>query len=475
MIKTRGGEQGDNRDLRILHAIHDFLPRHRAGSEVYAFGLCQELASRHHVSVVCAEFDPARPHATLAWRQTGGLPVVEIVNNWRIRAFEDTYRCPAVTARLADVLSMVHPDVVHVHNLLNLSFELPALARARGIPVVATLHDYTLVCASGGQRLHRADQHVCSTIDPDRCARCFRESPFYAQATLGTLARATRAPAAVRRTARAVHHRLPRAAAAVAGLLQRGPGFRVTPGDVERRLEAAREVFANVDLFVAPSQSMAREFEALGIPASRLRVSGYGLPPPAPATDTSHARRLRLGYVGTIVWHKGIHVLLDALRAVPQDAVELLIFGDPGVFPGYTASLVEQARGLPVTWMGPFDVADAAAAYAQIDALVVPSIWLENSPLVIHEALMAGRPVIGARIGGIPELVQHERNGLVYHATSSSDLAVAIQRLLSEPGLLAGLAEGARGTPVKSTAADAREWETVYAGLIDSRRREARR
>ena len=58
------------------------------------------------------------------------------------------------------VLDAVQPHVVHVHSLLNLSFDLPAVARARGVPVVATLHDYSLVCPSGGQRVHRADAHL---------------------------------------------------------------------------------------------------------------------------------------------------------------------------------------------------------------------------------------------------------------------------------------------------------------------------
>ena len=118
-------------------------------------------------------------------RAGAGLPVVEVVNNWLCGSFEDTYRSPVIGDRLRHVLRAVQPDVVHVHNLLNLSFELPALARAAGIPVVATLHDYTLVCASGGQRIHRAEQHVCREIDLDRCARCFSESPFSARMSLG--------------------------------------------------------------------------------------------------------------------------------------------------------------------------------------------------------------------------------------------------------------------------------------------------
>src|SRR6186997_2973148 len=80
------------RRVNVLHTIHDFVPRHTAGSEIYAFELCRELSARHHVTVLAAEYDPARPHGHVTWRVEGGLPVVELVNNWECKSFEDTYR-----------------------------------------------------------------------------------------------------------------------------------------------------------------------------------------------------------------------------------------------------------------------------------------------------------------------------------------------------------------------------------------------
>src|SRR5262249_34937312 len=112
------------------------------------------------------------------------------------------------------------------------------------------------------------------------------------------------------------------------------------------------------------------------------------------------ARPLRIGYVGTLVWHKGVHVLIDAVRALPRDTYELKIFGDPTTFPEYSAVLRRQAAGLPVHFMGGFARDRVSDIYAEIDVLVVPSIWIENSPLVIHEAFMAGLPGVGAPIGG---------------------------------------------------------------------------
>src|SRR5262245_60836195 len=100
-------ELRDRRRLRLLHAIHDFLPRYQAGSEIYALELGRELAQRHHVTILCADYDPSRAHGDLVWRVHDGLPVVEIVNNWVCASFEDTYRPPLIGDRLRHVLRAI--------------------------------------------------------------------------------------------------------------------------------------------------------------------------------------------------------------------------------------------------------------------------------------------------------------------------------------------------------------------------------
>jgi len=448
---------------RIVHAIHDFLPRHRAGSEIYAYELARELSSRHDVFILTSEYDGAAPHGTIRWRRYGGLPVVEVVNNWRVDRFDETYRSPRMNAQLAHALEITRPDVLHIHNLLNLSFDLPMLARRRSIPSVATLHDYTLVCASGGQRVHVAESHVCDVIDTERCSRCFRNSPFQALVAAGSIARGP-AEGALARAARAAAQRIPRVANAAA---RRLPVAAASPDDLSIRLSYARHVFDTVDLFVAPSDYLAREYLRLGLAADRLRVSGYGFP--AIARETTRRPGpgpLQIGFVGTIVWHKGAHILIESLRRL-AGRFELAVFGDPKVDPRYMTALRRQAQGLPVRFAGAFDRADVARIYGGLDVLVVPSLWPENAPLVIQEAFMHAVPVVGAGIGGIPEFVVHEVNGLLYEATSVPALAAALQRLIDDPALVERLR--ANAPPVKTIAQDAREWESRYGEVVSGR------
>ena len=455
--------------MRILHAIHDFLPRHQAGSEIYALELCRELSARHHVTVLCAERDPARQHGHVTWRVHEGLPVVEITNNWRCSSFEETYRPPRITDHIAHVLRAVEPDVIHLHSLLNLSFELTAFAHARRIPVVATLHDYTLVCPSGGQRIHRGGDHVCEVIEPERCARCFRESADYAWMSFGRLTSAAHASPLLRGPSVAVARRFPMLLRRAVNASRFAPLFGAEAADIERRLDAAGQVFREVDLFIAPSAFMADQFQRLGVPGGKIRVSDYGTAPFSPKPRPARTGPVRIGYVGTLVWHKGIHVLADALRAMPSETYEAKIFGGFDVSPDYVADLRARVAGLPVQFMGPFERGALADIYDQLDVLVTPSLWLENSPLVIHEAFMAGVPVVGACIGGIAELIDEGRNGFLYPPTSAAALSALLRRVAEDAALLDRLRAGARDTRLKSISEDARGCELIYEELVRHR------
>ena len=408
-VKMRPVPSSMPRRLRLLHAIHDFLPRHQAGSEIYAATLCQALMRRgHHVTVLAAVFDPARRHGDLIWRVFEGLPVVEIVNNWEFRSFGETYRAPNLLPVLDHVLRATQPDVLHVHNLLNLSFDLPRQARARGARVVGTLHDYTLVCPSGGQRIHRAERHVCHRIEPDRCARCFAESSYPRQMAFG---RALGRPGGslAHRLARTLRRRTPRLLARLATSRRlTATAHDPTAADIEARLDAARAVATDVDLLVGPVAVDRREFSALGIAPKRLEVADYGFQPirrsTAPASTSTGREPLRVGYVGTLVWHKGVHVLIDAMRQVPPGQVDALIFGDADTFPEYTAELRASAQGLPVRFMGRFARERVADVYSPVRR--------PRRAVVVARELAARHPrgVHGRRAGDRSQARGHQRS-----------------------------------------------------------------
>jgi glycosyltransferase involved in cell wall biosynthesis len=260
--------------------------------------------------------------------------------------------------------------------------------------------------------------------------------------------------------ARTVRRHLPIVAERAASAARQAAPAPATRADIERRLAAARATFDAIDRFVAPSRSIADEYVRLGLPASKIEIADYGFAPVAAAPRRSYDGPLRIGFVGTLVWHKGAHVLVDAARLLPAGRFEIQLAGDLDVFPDYVRSLRRAAEGLPVRFIGGFDRERLADVYANVDVLVVPSIWLENSPLVIHEAFMAGVAVVGARIGGIPGLVEDGVNGRLYDPHSAADLARVLTELIEGPDRLRALAAAA--PPVRSIDEDARGWEAIY-------------
>ncbi len=168
--------------MRILQVIHDFLPHHAAGSELYCYYLSKQLSKRHSIYLMFTEVDHAKPQYYYRRSSYMGLPLYEVTHNHIYRRFEDTYADPKMDRVFSRILDEVRPDVVHLQHLLNHSINYITIARKRCIPVVFTLHDYWLSCPNGGQRI-RPDLHVCDPMVLEDCADCIRK--FGGAASLG--------------------------------------------------------------------------------------------------------------------------------------------------------------------------------------------------------------------------------------------------------------------------------------------------
>ena len=166
------------------------------------------------------------------------------------------------------------------------------------------------------------------------------------------------------------------------------------------------------------------------------------------------APRVSFAYFGQITPYKGVDILLQAFAALPkhvrkQARLEIFggghhLFGDP--FESRINGLFSNAHR-HVQYQGPYAPDDLARLMKRVDWVVVPSIWWENSPLVIQEAFKHGRPVICSDIGGMAEKVQDGINGLHFRAGSSAALAEIIERAVAEPGLWERLRSGIKAPP----------------------------
>ena len=431
--------------MRILKVIHGYPMRYNAGSEVYSRGLAQALAERHEVHVFTRMENGFLPEYAMTKETDAADPRVSlhVINMARAR---DGYRHAAVDVAFADLLDETRPDVVHVGHLNHLSTSLVFPAKERRLPVVFTLHDYWLMCPRGQFiQMHPrnpADSWaLCDGQDDRKCAvRCYVR--YFSGAP---------------------------------GEYERDADYWT--GWVNRRMAHIREVCGAVDAFIAPAKYLLRRFrDDFGIPADKLRYLDYGF-----HRERMSGRRRRegepftFGYIGTHIPAKGVDLLIKAFGETAGDA-RLRIWGrhrgaDTEGLMALAAALPNGA-GARVEWMSEYRNEDIASdVFDRCDAIVVPSIWAENSPLVIHEAQQARVPVIAANFGGMAEYVRHERNGLLFDHRDARALSVQMRRLADDPDLARSL--GARGY-LRSESGDvpdmrehAAQVEKIYAEFIE--------
>ncbi|MFN0243356.1 MAG: glycosyltransferase [Planctomycetota bacterium] len=435
--------------MNVLLVSHRFPPRGTAGTENYTAGIARVLARHGHaVTVFAAAKDIARRHMSLERRAWEGIDVHEVFNNLLHEDFRETWRSPEAAACFAQVLDASRADVVHFQHLMYLSAGCLEVVRARGIPVLFTLHDYWLQCPRFGQRVH-ADGSVCHTIDFARCGTCLVS---FAHAQTPAARTAARWIAEVRERSGID---LSRAVRRGAELLAR----RAAPSDaavdpaLARELEAAaRErdrdlravTAASVDRFFAPSRFLRERFlREWSIPEERIEHLPLGVDLDAfAARPRQRNARVQVAFLGSLIPVKGAHVLLDAwgrLSGALRADADLVLYGPSEHHPEYQRELALRALAVGARLGGALERDEVARVLACTDLVVVPSVWYENSPLVILEATAARTPLLVSDQGGMAELVQVGVNGFHFRMGDAADLALALSRLLADRSALDAL------------------------------------
>jgi glycosyltransferase involved in cell wall biosynthesis len=188
---------------------------------------------------------------------------------------------------------------------------------------------------------------------------------------------------------------------------------------------------------------------------------------PGRAAPSERFGGLHLGYLGSLAWQKGVHVLIEAVNGLPEET-RLSIYGALDAFPNYVARLRRLARHPAVAFRGSLSRRDLWPALAQLDLLVVPSLWHETSSLVVQEAFACGVPVIASSVGALPEKIRHGIDGLLVPPGDALSLRQALAQVAETPGLLAELC-GNIG-PVRTLEDHGAEIEAIYRTALESSR-----
>jgi glycosyltransferase involved in cell wall biosynthesis len=284
--------------------------------------------------------------------------------------------------KLAKLIKKENPAVAHLHNIYHqLSPSIIHTLKKYKIPMVMTLHDYKVICPN--YTLFNKGE-ICEKCKGGKYYNCFSGSCIknsHEKSLLGAI--------------EAYLHR-----------------------DVLKSYE-------QIDKFIAPSQFIKNKFIEFGVDGERIEVIENF----TEMMSDSSAQVVEdyLLFFGRLSKEKGVNVLLDAMREI--DDVKLKIAGDGPDKINYQLSIKNYKLGSRIEFVGEKSGEELNELVRKARAIVVPSVWYENMPMNILEAVAMGKVIIASRVGGIPEIIEDKENGFLFRMDDADDLATKIDEL----------------------------------------------
>jgi len=452
--------------MKILQVAHLFVPETSGGTEVHTHLLSKALQPRHHVAVYYRVFDNRAEEHALQRDSYDGLSVYRLVNNFTWSQGPDfDHFDPGQESRFEEVLDAEQPDLVHFQHLGGgLSTSLPAVARRHGLPTVLTLHDFWPMCHRS--HLLSARGQLCPGPEGGlRCAQCWLDGAVEQRISVPHRVREVGLRNALRMAPRFILDSL--------GLREYLPPVAYQTTRLMARDTYMRQTLLKCDVLLAPSRFLREQYIAWGVPAERIQYLQNGVDPTKFAgleRTLPNGPTLRAVYVGSILRHKGLDVLIDAFNLLSALPVELAIYGkldSNEAVKHYSDALRSRNRNPRVSFKGPFPNQEIGRVLAGADVVIVPSILYENCPMAILEAFYAGRPVITSNVGGMAELVQDGVNGHTFRVGDAADLADKVRMVAENRDHLLALQGGI--VPPQTMGAVAARVEHIYERLVDTR------
>ncbi len=398
--------------MKILQIAHGLYPYANGGVEIYTEALSRELIRRGHEVLVAAPV-PGRLREALA----PSVPLFPLPGARRAAALGDVPRRNRRRAlsSLRDAIDRFRPDVLHVQHLYGVGWDALAALVRLGVPFVVSLHDYWYLCG-GIQRL-------CGGLLPHCVTRC-------------------------------------------AGIPATKP-LRFLTGYWRARRRRARclDLLNGVPApLVSVSHRAAAIYMRAGVRPGRIVVHPPGIDPSGRSDRTSapSGGSIRFGYIGSLTEAKGVDALIRAFQGLCCDAV-LHVYGHGE--PGYLERLQRLAVGARVVFHGPCDHREIWRVLANLDVIVIPSVWEEAYGLIAQEALAARAIVIASAVGGLQEQIIHGVNGFLCPPGEPHALSRRMSQVAANYRELAATLRF--DTCLHDIAADAERMESLYGWTID--------
>lgn len=448
--------------MKILLTVHQFFPEHSSGTEVLTLSVARELMARgHEVHVLTGH--PSDPEMKEEERfdeyEYEGIHVYRFHHAYtpmfgQTSMVELSYDNSLAANYFEKILERFKPDVVHFFHLNRLGTGLIDLAVRAGISAFMTPTDFWLICPTAQMVLCNGSVCPGPSVYGGNCVKHFAESTQ--KGLMGLLAKWV--------------------PISLVGLLARLTQANVMPPYPHRvevqaissRLKINMARLNQLNGIVTPNRFMSEKLVQHGLSPHLIIESAFGIDLDrniANAPRRSTRQPFRLGYIGTLAQHKGCHILIEAFQALPAGQAILRIYGSTEDFPDYSSELKRLAdNNHAIEFCGTFHNSKIDEVLADLDVLVVPSLWYENTPLVVYSAQAASCPVVASDFPGLSVVIQDQVNGLLFEAGNPAALAKQLSRLINEPDLAQRLSDNSQQP--KSTSRYVDELLNIWEGHV---------
>lgn len=451
---------------RILLCVHQFFPLFSAGTEVLTLSTAQSLrASGYAVEIVTAKLSQTQTPSTSSYQYQDflvhQLEIPYIPNHFSSDTMLNEYHNSAVSIPFKRLLDELKPDLVHFFHLKNLTIAALQACFDYKIPTVYTPTDYWMTC------------RACQLVKPWGKDECAGPSLLSGNCLKHLV---------INRKAGAIRHLLGFIPSALFSALifasswvtaNRFKKYTQAFRDLTNRNQTILDALIRVDRILPPTLFIETLLLNSGLPHSKIMRLRYGIQPPLiyrseSVPELSTRGRPAIGFIGTLVDHKGCHVFVEAIKSIPDANVDFVIYGDTHQNPDYIKKLESIIQlDARVRFMGTFPHEQIGNILHSMDVLVIPSTWRENAPLVLLNALACGTPVVASNVTGITEYLGPADNVTLFEPGCAGQLAERLEShlaLVKDPAHNQGIGRIA-GEPMHAYVSTL---SSVYSSLIHS-------
>lgn len=378
---------------KVLIISHGHPDLSKGGAEVASYNLFKELLNQGvDVYYLARTKRLSHPGASFSiWNNNREILFHSHMENFSIftsRDLEQIYR------DFADFLKMLKPNVVHIHHYVHIGIEIIRTLKNElpNAKLIFTFHEYLAICEHNGQMIKKLDtgHKLCYKSSPAECTQCYPEK---------------------------------------------------SPSDFFLKSIHLKAFFKLIDTYISPSNFLIDRYVDWGLQKDKFVMLENAHPDitklPARKYEND-SKRANFAFFGQLSKFKGIDLLLEAILLIPKKQrkdIHLSIHG--ANLESQELSFKEKLNYLldklkdNVKFYGEYESSEMENFLLDIDWVVIPSIWWENSPMVIQEVFKYGRPIIGTDIGGVREKIEN-KGGILFKNNNPLDLSRVILEAISE-------------------------------------------